>query len=462
MLTTCWHPLCPPCSLRQQSSSRKGDTYCPTCGANFLPQHISLLPVPALRGLPRWRQLVLQKHRALRASAACAKTVVASENALLPLHPAAKEAKVGFLPPSPQSVAPDRLPQEVESLIQSVGEPFQDVPENSFFFSTKIRLLLALLKTDVLAKRSCVVFSQWTSMLDLLEIAFKRAEAARSACPQAPPVMAQEDDAVTEFEAFPAARDSEYLGAYNRQREKATQDRNSGRVCLGSKSLPQTQPSCLYNYRRIDGTVPVEERQHTIRWFMSSTASRASPEHTPSAEYETGPFLGHFSLKPFSCSIPLPKDPREAALASSRAAPSRAPFPSSHEGEDHVSGELGKILLLSLKTGNVGLNLVKATRCYLLDGWWNPQVEIQAMRRLWRYGQVRSSLGTWGFANTSCVIIRFTCAVMSSWPCACPTCVGSSGAARVCFSLRLLSNGGGAFGGAAGVERSTFAERLAA
>lgn len=387
VLTTCWHPLCPPCSLRQQSISREIGASCPTCGAKFFPQHVRLLPVPALRGLPRWRQLVLQKHRALTASAACTKTVVSSENVRLPLHPAAQEAKVGSFLSTPQSAAADRLSEKVEGLAQKAGEPFQDIPGNSFFFSTKIRLLLALLETDVLAKRSCVVFSQWTSMLDILEMAFERVEAARSSYPQAPQVMAQDDDAVAELEALPAMRDSGYRGAYNRQREEATQDRNSGRVSFASKFPPQAQTSRLYNYRRIDGTVALEARQDTIRWFMSSTAAPASPGHTPSAQDEPGPFLGQFSLKPFSCTIPVPKDPREAGLPSSHAASLRPPFSSSHEEKGQVSGELGKILLLSLKTGNVGLNLVKATRCYLLDGWWNPQVEIQAMRRLWRYGQ---------------------------------------------------------------------------
>ncbi|CAD7951585.1 unnamed protein product, partial [Amoebophrya sp. A120] len=48
----------------------------------------------------------------------------------------------------------------------------------------------------------------------------------------------------------------------------------------------------------------------------------------------------------------------------------------------------GKVLLISLKAGGVGLNLVSATRAYLLDLWWNPAVEEQAFQRIHRIGQL--------------------------------------------------------------------------
>uniref|UniRef100_A0A7S0P4C0 Helicase C-terminal domain-containing protein n=1 Tax=Calcidiscus leptoporus TaxID=127549 RepID=A0A7S0P4C0_9EUKA len=46
-----------------------------------------------------------------------------------------------------------------------------------------------------------------------------------------------------------------------------------------------------------------------------------------------------------------------------------------------------RVLLLSLKAGNVGLNLTAAQHVYLLDPWWNPAVEEQAMGRVHRIGQ---------------------------------------------------------------------------
>lgn len=47
----------------------------------------------------------------------------------------------------------------------------------------------------------------------------------------------------------------------------------------------------------------------------------------------------------------------------------------------------GRALLCSLKAGGVGLNLVAATRLYLLDLWWNPAMEEQAIQRVHRIGQ---------------------------------------------------------------------------
>eukprot|EP00958_Prasinococcus_capsulatus_P020557 scaffold2697_cov392-Prasinococcus_capsulatus_cf.AAC.7 len=45
------------------------------------------------------------------------------------------------------------------------------------------------------------------------------------------------------------------------------------------------------------------------------------------------------------------------------------------------------ILLISLKAGGVGLNLTCANHCYIMDPWWNPAVEEQAIMRIHRIGQ---------------------------------------------------------------------------
>jgi len=46
-----------------------------------------------------------------------------------------------------------------------------------------------------------------------------------------------------------------------------------------------------------------------------------------------------------------------------------------------------KILLLSLATGGVGLNLVGGNHLIMLDLHWNPQLENQACDRIYRFGQ---------------------------------------------------------------------------
>ncbi|CAK9828141.1 Transcription termination factor 2 [Anthophora retusa] len=46
-----------------------------------------------------------------------------------------------------------------------------------------------------------------------------------------------------------------------------------------------------------------------------------------------------------------------------------------------------KILLLSLTAGGVGLNLVGGNHLLLIDIHWNPQLEVQAQDRIYRFGQ---------------------------------------------------------------------------
>jgi superfamily II DNA or RNA helicase len=48
-----------------------------------------------------------------------------------------------------------------------------------------------------------------------------------------------------------------------------------------------------------------------------------------------------------------------------------------------------RLFLVSLKAGGVGLNLTAAEYVYLLDPWWNPAVEAQAIDRAHRIGQTR-------------------------------------------------------------------------
>lgn len=48
-----------------------------------------------------------------------------------------------------------------------------------------------------------------------------------------------------------------------------------------------------------------------------------------------------------------------------------------------------KVFLISLKAGGVGLNLTAADYVYLVDPWWNPSAESQAIDRTHRIGQTR-------------------------------------------------------------------------
>jgi superfamily II DNA or RNA helicase len=57
--------------------------------------------------------------------------------------------------------------------------------------------------------------------------------------------------------------------------------------------------------------------------------------------------------------------------------------------EDFRKDTTVPIFLISLKAGGVGLNLTSADYCILLDPWWNPAVEAQAVDRTHRIGQTQ-------------------------------------------------------------------------
>jgi SNF2 family DNA or RNA helicase len=59
------------------------------------------------------------------------------------------------------------------------------------------------------------------------------------------------------------------------------------------------------------------------------------------------------------------------------------------EIEQFQNGNSTKLFLISLKAGGVGLNLVEADYVFILDPWWNPQIEEQAIARAHRIGQTK-------------------------------------------------------------------------
>lgn len=48
-----------------------------------------------------------------------------------------------------------------------------------------------------------------------------------------------------------------------------------------------------------------------------------------------------------------------------------------------------QIILLSLKCGALGLNLTCCNIVCMMDLWWNPAIENQAIDRAHRYGQTK-------------------------------------------------------------------------
>jgi SNF2 family DNA or RNA helicase len=61
-----------------------------------------------------------------------------------------------------------------------------------------------------------------------------------------------------------------------------------------------------------------------------------------------------------------------------------------------------KLFLISLKAGGLGLNLTKAEYVFILDPWWNPAVEQQAIDRAHRIGQ-KNKVFTYKFITKNTV-----------------------------------------------------------
>ncbi|QQE13381.1 DEAD/DEAH box helicase [Planctomycetota bacterium] len=57
--------------------------------------------------------------------------------------------------------------------------------------------------------------------------------------------------------------------------------------------------------------------------------------------------------------------------------------------EQFQTDEKIPLFLISLKTGGLGLNLTAAEYVFILDPWWNPAVEAQAIDRTYRIGQTK-------------------------------------------------------------------------
>ncbi|RYY66367.1 MAG: ATP-dependent helicase [Chitinophagaceae bacterium] len=53
-----------------------------------------------------------------------------------------------------------------------------------------------------------------------------------------------------------------------------------------------------------------------------------------------------------------------------------------------------RVFLISLKAGGTGLNLTEADYVFLVDPWWNPAVENQAIDRAYRIGQEKHVIAT--------------------------------------------------------------------
>ena len=60
------------------------------------------------------------------------------------------------------------------------------------------------------------------------------------------------------------------------------------------------------------------------------------------------------------------------------------------------------MFVISLKAGGFGLNLTEADYCFVLDPWWNPANETQAVDRAHRIGQ-RNAVMVYRYVSTGTI-----------------------------------------------------------
>ena len=70
--------------------------------------------------------------------------------------------------------------------------------------------------------------------------------------------------------------------------------------------------------------------------------------------------------------------------------------------DEFQNNEKQKVFLISLKAGGVGLNLTAADYVFILDPWWNPAIERQAVDRSHRIGQ-KKTVFTYKFISKNSV-----------------------------------------------------------
>lgn len=70
--------------------------------------------------------------------------------------------------------------------------------------------------------------------------------------------------------------------------------------------------------------------------------------------------------------------------------------------EDFQNNTETRVFLISLKAGGVGLNLTSADYVFILDPWWNPAIEQQAIDRAYRIGQ-KNKVFTYKFITKNSV-----------------------------------------------------------
>ena len=149
-------------------------------------------------------------------------------------------------------------------------------------------------------------------------------------------------------------------------------DRNRFTILRSLTLLRQPQPASRPD--RPTSTPSWAARSSTRCWSSSPRSSTAG----------TGPWSSASS----------PASSRTSGSGStppaSPTATSTAPAATAPRSSTGSRTATAPVFLISLKAGGFGMNLTEADYCFLLDPWWNPATEAQAVDRTHRIGQTRN------------------------------------------------------------------------
>eukprot|EP00388_Colpodella_angusta_P020335 GDKJ01050860.1.p1 GENE.GDKJ01050860.1~~GDKJ01050860.1.p1 ORF type:complete len:293 (-),score=93.02 GDKJ01050860.1:46-924(-) len=119
--------------------------------------------------------------------------------------------------------------------------------------------------------------------------------------------------------------------------------------------------------RVFDGSLCMKKRNDVLEWFRGAATNAKNAKASAAFSASTP---NSFFVRKSTAEDSIPQPLLSGGISSEKR-----------------RADKGVVLFVSLKAGGTGLNLVEASVCILMDPWWNPAVEDQAIQRIFRIGQ---------------------------------------------------------------------------
>ena len=227
--------------------------------------------------------------------------------------------------------------------------------------SAKMRALVQALQQDVAAGRKVLVFSQWTCFLRLLTNFLLGSG-----------VLKQGQVRTLDGSMSMSQRQTVVDWLNDEEKSKSTRTVGGG---VGAATATAAAPSGAPRAKARAKAQKQTTKQPSIFDMLKKSAApaaAAAPQAVSSHDMRIPP-------PNIATRTPVIVDPFAAQHAGTfSSSAQRAASTSAHLANAMKLSANPKILLISLKAGGVGLNLVAASKVYMMDLWWNPAVEEQA------------------------------------------------------------------------------------